>query len=269
MTIEHELDGKVVIVTGAANGIGRAIARLFAEQGANLMLADIDEDAGEALAKEINGQGIGHARFRHCDVGERLDVRNLVCAAEDAYDRLDILVSNAGVALGGAFLELSEEDFDKVLRTNLKGTFLLGQEVAQRMAGSGADDEEPPGGTIINMASVNSVVAIAGQAAYVASKGGIQQLTRAMAIDLAPYNIRVNAIGPGSIQTDMLAGVNDNPKAMKRILSRTPLGRVGLPEEVADAALFLASDRSSYVTGETFFVDGGRLALNYTVEPKD
>ena len=266
MTIEHELDGKVAIVTGAANGIGKAIARLFAEQGARLLLADIEEDAGEALAAEINETGVGQARFRYCDVGERLDVRNLVCAADDAYDRLDILVSNAGVALGGPFLDLAEEDFDKVLRTNLKGTFLLGQEVALRMAGNG--EEEPPGGTIINMASVNSVVAIAGQAAYVASKGGIQQLTRAMAIDLAPYNIRVNAIGPGSIRTDMLAGVNDNPDVMKRILSRTPLGRVGLPEEVAEAALFLASDRSSYMTGETLFVDGGRLALNYTVEPK-
>ena len=191
MTSGTTLSGKVAIVTGAASGIGRAIAHAYADEGAKVMLADIEEEAGEGVAAEITDRG-GEAVFRYCDVGERLDVRNLVCAATDAFERVDILVNNAGIVAGGDFLTLKEEAFDKVIRTNLKGHFLVGQAVAQRLVQQVEEGGAP--GTIINMSSVNAVVAIATQAAYAASKGGIKQLTESMALSLAPYGIRVNAI---------------------------------------------------------------------------
>ncbi|MGX1198862.1 SDR family NAD(P)-dependent oxidoreductase [Parvibaculum sp. MBR-TMA-1.3b-4.2] len=263
MTATDILQDKVAIVTGGARGIGKAIARTFADQGAKVMIADIDEEEGEAAAAEIVGRG-GEAAFAYCDVGERLDVRNMVCATTDTWGRVDILVNNAGIALGGDFLTLDEESFDKVIRTNLKGAFLVGQAVAQQMVAQVEEGGEP--GSIINMSSVNAIVAIPSQAAYAASKGGIKQLTETMAISLAPHGIRVNAIGPGSIQTDMLTGVNDDKRAKDVILSRTPLGRIGQPDEVASVAVFLASSGASYVTGQTIYADGGRLALNYTME---
>lgn len=169
---------------------------------------------------------------------------------------------------GADFLDLKEEDFDRVLRINLKGAFLAGQAVARVMvdtvkAGGGA-------GAIVNMSSVNAVFAIANQVPYSVSKGGMNQLTRVMALSLAPFGIRVNAIGPGSIMTDMLASVNADPAAKNRILSRTPMGRIGDPSEIASVAAFLASDDASYVTGQTIYADGGRLPLNYTVAvPQD
>ncbi|MBC7104021.1 MAG: SDR family oxidoreductase [Parvibaculum sp.] len=265
MASGSQLSGKVAIVTGAASGIGRAIAHAFAGEGAKVVLADIEEEAGEAVAAEIADRG-GEALFRYCDVGERLDVRNLVCAATDAYDRVDILVNNAGVvSKGGDFLTLEEEEFDRVIRINLKGHFLVGQAVAQRMVAQVEEGGAP--GAIINMSSINAVVAIPAQAAYCASKGGIKQLTEAMALSLAPHGIRVNAIGPGTIQTPMAGSVNENPGANKMLMSRTPLGRIGQPEEIASIAVFLASDGASYMTGQTVYADGGRLSLNYTALP--
>ncbi|MEQ9152643.1 MAG: glucose 1-dehydrogenase [Parvibaculum sp.] len=264
MASVSQLSGKVAIVTGAANGIGRAIAHAYAKEGAKVVLADVAEEEGEKAAADIVAGG-GEAVFRYCDVGERLDVRNLVCAATDAYDRVDILVNNAGVvSKGGDFLTLEEEEFDRVIRINLKGNFLVGQAVAQRMVAQIEEGGAP--GTIINMSSINAVVAIPGQIAYSASKGGIKQLTEAMALALAPYGIRVNAIGPGTIQTAM-AGTVIDPKASHAIISRTPLGRVGQPEEIASLAVFLASDGASYMTGQTVYADGGRLSLNYTALP--
>ena len=264
MASGSQLSGKVAIVTGAANGIGRAIAHAYAKEGAKVVLADIAEEEGERAAADIVAGG-GDAIFRYCDVGERLDVRNLVCAATDAYDRVDILVNNAGVvSKGGDFLTLEEDEFDRVIRVNLKGNFLVGQAVAQRLVQQIEEGGEP--GTIINMSSINAVVALPGQIAYSASKGGIKQLTEAMALSLAPWGIRVNAIGPGTIQTAM-AGTVIDPKASHAILSRTPLGRVGQPEEIASLAVFLASDGASYMTGQTVYADGGRLSLNYTALP--
>jgi glucose 1-dehydrogenase len=171
---------------------------------------------------------------------------------------LDVLVNNAGIIRTGDFLELAEADFDAVLRVNLKGAFLCGQAAARTMAARG-------GGAIVNMSSVNAVLAIPNQVPYVVSKGGLNQLTRVMALGLADKNIRVNAIGPGSIMTEMLEVVMRDEAARQRILSRTPLGRCGAPEEIARVCLFLASDEASYLTGQVIYVDGGRLPLNYTV----
>jgi len=175
------------------------------------------------------------------------------------------LINNAGIVHGADFLDLTESDFDRVLQVNLKGAFLCGQSAARRMIGQAARTDGSRG-VIINMSSINSVVAIANQVAYTVSKGGLNQLTKVMALALAPHGIRVMGIGPGSIATDMLkAAVLTDVPARDRIMSRTPLQRLGQPEEIAKVALFLASDDASYMTGTTVYPDGGRLALNYTV----
>jgi NAD(P)-dependent dehydrogenase (short-subunit alcohol dehydrogenase family) len=164
---------------------------------------------------------------------------------------------------GAEFLDLTEADFDRVLRVNLKGAFLVGQAAARQMVAQVAAGGEP--GAVVNMSSVNAVFAIATQVPYSVSKGGMNGLTKVMALALAPHGIRVNAIGPGSITTDMLASVVTDKEARRRVLSRTPLGRIGDPAEIAAIAAFLVSDEASYITGQTLYADGGRLPLNYTV----
>lgn len=258
------IEGKVAIVTGGARGIGQAVARRFLRDGAKVVLADVDENAGAALEKELADSG--EVRFVHADIGERLDVHNLIAASLDAFSQIDILVNNAGIVHHADFLELEERDFDRVIKINLKGAFLAGQAVARHMVQRIEEGEAP--GSIVNLSSVNAVFAIADQVPYTVSKGGISQLTKVMALSLARYGIRVNAIGPGSIMTDMLASVADDPAAQEKILSRTPLGRIGEPSEIAAIAAFLASDEASYITGQTLYADGGRLALNYTVPVK-
>ncbi|MGH6608897.1 MAG: SDR family NAD(P)-dependent oxidoreductase [Burkholderiaceae bacterium] len=261
------LDQRVAIVTGAAQGIGAACARLFAEHGARVVIADVNEE-GEALSKQLDA---GRASFKMTDVSRRADCEALVQHAVDTFGRVDILLNNAGIVHGAEFLEVTEEDFDRVLRVNLKGAFLCAQAAARRMieqppraAGGHTSDEQR--GVIINMSSINSVVAIANQIPYTVSKGGLNQLTKVMALALAPHQIRVMGIGPGSIATVMLkAAVLSSGAARDRIMSRTPLQRLGQPEEIAKVALFLASDDASYMTGTTVYPDGGRLALNYTV----
>ena len=260
---EAPLHDKVALVTGAARGIGRAVAKRFAADGARVVLADIDDKAGEEAAREI-GAGGGSALFQHCDVGEPLDVRNLLCVALERYAHVDVLVNNAAVSFAADFLEIDEEEFRRVMRVNLGGAFLLGQTVARQMVHQVTQEERAPG-AIINMSSINAVVSLPSQVPYTVSKGGLNQLTKVMALSLAPYGIRVNGIGPGSIQTDMLRAVNADPEAMNRLLSRTPLGRIGTPEEIAGVAAFLAGDDASYISGEIIYADGGRLALNYTV----
>ncbi len=252
------LADKVAVITGAAQGIGLACARRFADEGAKVILSDIDAERGRAAAEEIAAAG-GTARFVACDVGEREQCVALMAAAEDAFGGLDICVANAGIIHTADFLEIEEEDFDRVLRVNLKGVFLTGQAAARRMVALGR------GGAIVNMSSVNAVIAIPNQVPYVVAKGGVNQLTKVMALSLAPHGIRVNAIGPGSIQTDILKAVMEDEAARRKILSRTPMGRVGQPEEVASVAVFLASEDASYMTGQTVYPDGGRLPLNYTV----
>jgi glucose 1-dehydrogenase len=248
------LKDKVAVITGAAQGIGLACAERFQAEGARLVLSDINEATGREAAERLK------APFCRADAGLKPDVEGLIARAVETYGRVDIMLSNAGVTHAADFLDLEEVDFDRVVRTNMKSAFLCGQAAARQMVRQGG------GGVVINMSSVNAILAIPNQAAYVASKGGVNQLTRAMAISLAEYGIRVVAIGPGTILTDMARNaVLQNEESQHKILSRTPLRRCGEAEEVASVAAFLASDDASYITGQTIYPDGGRLALNYTV----
>jgi NAD(P)-dependent dehydrogenase (short-subunit alcohol dehydrogenase family) len=256
--------GKTAIVTGGAHGIGKACARRLAKEGARVIIADIDDKAGEAAAEEIAEEGF-ECLYKSCDVTSKLDTRNLVNDTVSKFGNLDFLVNNAGIVHAADFLELQEEDFDRVLAVNLKGYFLMGQAAARRMVEQAEMGREP--GAIVNMSSINAVVSIANQVPYSVSKGGINQLTKVMALTLAPHGIRVNAIGPGSIMTEMLAAVADDEAAKRKILSRTPMGRIGDPDEIAAIAAFLCSKDASYITGQCIYADGGRLPLNYTVEP--
>jgi NAD(P)-dependent dehydrogenase (short-subunit alcohol dehydrogenase family) len=252
-TVSFGLGGRVCIVTGAAQGIGEACARRLAREGAHVVLADIDDARGQALAQELQGT------YVHCDVGDKAQVDALVAKAMQVHGRIDVLVNNAGIFKAADFLDVTEADFDAVLRVNLKGSFLMGQAVAREMAKRGS-------GTIVNMSSVNAVLAIPTIASYNVSKGGINQLTRVMALALADKGIRVNAVAPGTIATELAAqAVLPSEEAKTRIMMRTPMKRLGQPAEVADAVAWLASDASSYVTGEIVVVDGGRMTLNYTV----
>jgi glucose 1-dehydrogenase len=248
------LKDKVAVITGAAQGIGLACAERFQAEGARLMLSDINEATGRRAAERLK------APFIRADAGLKPDVDALIACAVEAHGRVDIMLSNAGITHAAEFLELEEADFDRVIRTNLKSMFLCGQAAARQMVRQGG------GGVVINMSSVNAILAIPNQAAYAASKGGVNQITRAMAISLAEHGIRVVAIGPGTILTDMARNaVLQNEEATRKIMSRTPLRRFGEAEEVAAVAAFLASDDASYITGQTIYPDGGRLALNYTV----
>jgi glucose 1-dehydrogenase len=249
-----KLADKVAIVTGATQGIGLACAGRLVREGARVMLVDIQPEGGHAAL--AFGEA---ARFFAADVSQKADVDAMIAATLQAFGRIDILVNNAGITHACDFLDLAEDDFDRVLRTNLKSMFLCGQAAAREMV-------KQQSGCIINMSSVNSQVAIPNQVPYVVSKGGVNQLTKVMALSLAPHGIRVNGIGPGTILTELARkAVLASPEARNTILSRTPIGRCGEPDEVASIAAFLASDDASYMTGQTIYADGGRLALNYTV----
>ena len=251
--ISFGLSGRVCIVTGGAQGIGEACIRRFAREGAQLVIADIDDARGAALASEFGGL------YVHCDVGEKAQVDALVAQTMAAFGRIDVLVNNAGIFRAADFLEVTEADFDAVLRINLKGSFLVGQAVAREMAKAGK-------GSIVNMSSVNAVLTIPTIASYNVSKGGINQLTRVMALALADKGVRVNAVAPGTIATELATkAVLTSEEAKARILSRTPMRRLGEPSEIADTVAYLASDAASYITGEIVVVDGGRMTLNYTV----
>lgn len=244
------LTGKRAVVTGAAHGIGAAIAERFVAEGATVLLADIDETAVTAL-----GARLGQPAQR-TDVSRKAEIDALFDRVEREWGALDILVNNAGVTHAAELLELAEDDFDRVMAINLKSALFGTQRGARLMTG---------GGAIINMSSVNAILGIPNQIPYALSKGALRQLTNVSALALASRNIRVNAIGPGTIMTDLARSIMTDRAVEDRILSRTPIGRVGRPDEIATVAVFLACDDSSYITGQTIYPDGGRLGLNYTV----
>jgi NAD(P)-dependent dehydrogenase (short-subunit alcohol dehydrogenase family) len=257
--VDFHLQGQVAVVTGAAHGIGAACAQRLARDGAALALWDVDDGAGQALCERLNAAG-HRAVYVHCDVAQSAQVRAAVAVTLAAHGKIDALINNAGIFKAAEFLDIAEEDWDAVIGVNLKGAFLVAQSVARAMRASGG------GGAIVNMSSVNGVMAIPNIASYNASKGGVNQLTRAMALALAGDRIRVNAVAPGTIATELAQrAVLGSAQARARILSRTPLARLGEPSEVADVCAFLVSRASSYMTGEIVYVDGGRMALNYTV----
>jgi NAD(P)-dependent dehydrogenase (short-subunit alcohol dehydrogenase family) len=252
------LSGNVIIITGAARGIGRACAERFAREGAKIVVADIDQARGQETAAALSDGGT-ETLFVACDVGDSVQVAALIAASVDAFGGIDVLVNSAGVLQNIDFLDVTEQDFDRVLRVNLKGPLLVGQAVARQMVDQGR------GGAIVNLSSVGALLAAPFQAAYNISKGGVAQLTRVMALSLAPHGIRVNAIGPGTIGTEMTNELLADEALRRRIISRTPLGRIGEPAEVAAVAVFLASEEASYITGQTIYCDGGRLPLNFTM----
>jgi NAD(P)-dependent dehydrogenase (short-subunit alcohol dehydrogenase family) len=245
----------VALVTGAAQGIGLACAQALAEAGHRVAMADINGAEAKSSATRIGESAQGFA----CDVSDPVQIEKLFNEVESTMGPVAVLVNCAGISIPSDFLKIRLEDFRKIIDVNLTGTFLCTQRAARTMV------EKNIKGAIVNMTSVNAIVAIPTIAPYCASKGGVMQLTKAAALALAPHGIRVNAVGPGSIDTAMLAATNANPEAMRIALSRTPLKRVGQPSEVANTVAFLASDKASYITGETIYIDGGRMALNYTV----
>lgn len=257
-----KLSGKVAVITGAARGIGRACAERFLNDGAKVVISDVD---GDNLAKTAGELGHQNAlRAIACDVAKRAEIDRLVATAVKEFGGIDIMVNNAGVARNQDFLDISEKDFDDIIAINLKGAFFGVQAAARQMIAQGG------GGVVINMSSVNALLAIPSLATYAISKGGMKQLTSVAAVALAPHNIRVVAVGPGTILTDMVASAIFNSEAARQsVLSRTPIGRGGEPSEVASVVAFLASDDASYITGQTIYPDGGRLALNYTVPVKE
>lgn len=245
-------DQPIALVTGGAQGIGLACGQALAADGYRVILADL-KDSVHAAARDIGGRGI------LCDVADTAALMDLFDTIEAEEGPVAALVNNAGIARPGDFLTYSLDDFDAVIGLNLRSVFAATQRAAKGMIAAGIK------GAVVNMSSINAVVAIPAIPAYCASKGGVQQLTKASALALAPHGIRVNAVGPGSIDTEMMAGVNASPEALARVLSRTPIGRVGSAREIGDVVAFLCSGKASYVTGETIYVDGGRLGLNYTV----
>ncbi|MEY9179247.1 glucose 1-dehydrogenase [Bradyrhizobium sp. USDA 326] len=257
-----KLSGKVAAITGAARGIGKACAKRFLDDGVKVVISDVDADGLAATAAELGRPDA--LRTVVGNVAKRADVDQLVATAVKEFGRLDIMVNNAGVARNRDILEITEEEFDEIIGINLKGAFFGVQAAARQMIGQGG------GGVIINMSSVNALLAIPTLATYAISKGGMKQLTSVAAVALAPHNIRVVAVGPGTILTDMVASsIYTSEDARRTVMSRTPAGRGGEPSEVASVVAFLASDDASYITGQTIYPDGGRLILNYTVPVKE
>jgi len=250
-----DLTNKIAIITGARRGMGKTHAITLAKAGVKVVVADISEEDCQKVVDEIKEQG-GQALSIKCDVTKKEEVEEMVRKTVEEFGKVDILVNNAGICQFKPFLELTEEEWDRTLDINLKGYFLCAQTAAKEMV-------KQKSGVIVNVASVamgQVGVGMATIAHYCASKGGIVAMTEALAVELAPYNIRVNAVAPGMIETPMIDTVKQDPKQMEAMLTRVPMGRAGKPEEVSNLVLFLASDESSYITGSTIVVDGGWLA---------
>jgi len=261
-----KLTNKVAIVTGARRGMGRTHALELAKAGAKVVVSDISQEDCQKVVEEIEKEG-GEALAIKCDVSKGEEVNKMVKKTIEKWGEINILVNNAGICQFKPFLELKEEDWDRTIDINLKGYFLVAQAVAREMVKRKSPKEgEPPtgqAGAIINIASIamgQTGVGFPALTHYCASKGGIVAMTEAMALELAPHGIRVNAISPGAIESPMINPLKADPKTMEATLARVPMHRVGKPEEVSKVVLFLSSDDSSYMTGSTIVVDGGWLA---------
>ncbi|PIU98680.1 hypothetical protein COS61_00070 [Candidatus Wolfebacteria bacterium CG03_land_8_20_14_0_80_40_12] len=251
----NNLKGKVAIVTGARRGMGRTHALALAKAGAKVAVADISLEECQRVVEEIAKQG-GEAMAIKCDVSKKKEVDEMVKKIVKEFGKIDILVNNAGIAQFVPFLEMTEEEWDRTLDINLKGYFLCAQACVKEMV-------KQKSGVIVNIASVamgQQGVGMSNIVHYCASKGGIAGMTEALAVELAPYNIRVNAISPGMIETPMISSIKQDSKTVEAMLAKVPMRRVGKPEEVSNLVLFLASEVSSYMTGSTVIIDGGWLA---------
>lgn len=249
---------KVVVVTGAAQGLGLACAERFYADGAKVLLVDVQEAKLKAVAGKFGDRGAWWSGDLS-KISKEM-AAEIIAKALTAFGKVDVLINNAGIIHLADFVDFPEEEFDRIQRVNLKAPFLIGQSAARAMIGQGH------GGAIVNMSSINAILAIPNSVGYAVSKGGIKQLTAVMAVGLIAHGIRVNAIGPGTMLTDMVRNsVMASPEQRRTILSRTPSGRCGEPSEVASVASFLASEDASYIVGQTIYPDGGRLILNYTV----
>lgn len=253
---EGRFANRVAVVTGAAGDIGYACAKWFAQEGASVVLGDVNDERGEAAANRLAVLGF-NAVFSACDVSQERDAQRLIETAEKAFGAPHVSVNAAGIMHGADVLDLKSEDFGAVIQTNLTGSFHVSQAAARSMTASNIR------GAIINISSVHAAIASPSQIPYAASKGGINALTRAMAVGLSDRGIRVNAVCPGSINAGLLSQSMSSEADRKAILTRIPIGRIGEPEEVAAVVAFLAHDEASYVTGQCIYVDGGRLAQNH------
>src|SRR5439155_4673660 len=254
------LDNKIALVTGAGSGIGKEIALLYARQGARVVVADLNTEAGGAVVAEITAQG-GTANPQPLDVADEAQAREAVTATVRRYGRLDILVNNAGISQVGNLLETSSEEFDRVMSVNLKGVFLCSKYGVEQMLA-----QEPQGGVLVNIASVAGMIAVDRRVAYGTSKAAVIALTRSIAMDFVAQGIRANAICPGTVHTPFVEGflerhfADTKDEVRNQLHARQPLGRMGRPEEIASAALYLASDEAAFVTGSALIIDGGWTA---------
>ncbi len=246
-----KLQGKVAIVTGAADGIGRGTAVKFAREGADLLLVDLNESGLSATSTLVAEAG-GRVEEMVADVTGDDSPERIVARAVERLGALDILVNNAGVPPSGHFLTITEESMDRVMAVNLRAPFLLGQAAARHWI------EQKKPGRIVNISSINAETIQGDSSDYCASKGGVRMLTKAAACDLGRYGITVNAVGPGHTRTGMTRHLIDNPELEQDWVGRTPLGRLGEPEDIANAVAFLVSDEAAYITGQTIYVEGGR-----------
>lgn len=252
------LNGKVCIVTGAARGIGLATARRFAQEGAKVVLVDLRAELGEQAAATLRGEGHA-AHFTTCDVTSARQIADVLADTQARFGTPTVLVNNAAIHRSIPFLDMTEEQFDEVIGCNLNSVFLFTQALARRLIAAGLP------GSVVNVSSINARMSSGLATAYSASKGGVSAFTASVSLALVEHGIRVNAIAPGTIETELSSVIKGGSDAMTQTLSRIPMGRLGGADEIAAAALFLASDDASYMTGQTIFVDGGRTALSITM----
>lgn len=250
------LKDKVIIVTGTTSGIGLACAKRFAKEGAKVVMCARTEDKGKVQEKELLDLGYD-VIFIKCDVSKKQDVENAVSQTLKKYNRIDGVLNNAGINHSASFFDTTEEDWDRVMSVDLKGTFLMGQAVAKEMVKQG------DGGSIVNVSSVTAQIALSDQVPYCSAKGGVNQLTRAMAVALGQEGIIVNSIGPGPIMTELMERVVLNKDKDEELIRRMPLGRKGTPDEIAGVAVFLMTEDASFITGQCIYADGGRMIQSF------